>query len=315
MKSSSYLILATFLLIVAVAAYLMYPPDSVGTAPSVDIDQYETPVENEATPQIEEKLTKQSAPVLSAEPEEPIERDCSGLVQLEDSHPMVMDESERLAPLLVAGPSADAYRDLSQNDIARMAAAGDSMAMAMLGAKEYLSAFGSDADPADWLERPGGLGVGQRAAGSPALTPQQVDALDRSAHWLYEAAVNGRLFALVNYANVLESRFGGARELDWIEDDDLPEGQSPPYELIPSVVYAVTLFELEPQLKEGVFGLAFEEGMKSMLARSDRRLLDRVVDEQVRLFQQARDDIAADAPALPPSRYTEEEIRAEFCQR
>ncbi|MEM7277935.1 MAG: hypothetical protein AAF385_07400, partial [Pseudomonadota bacterium] len=258
MKRSSYFILIGFALIVGAVWWWLQRP--VPTALPIEATAENQPQRIDSAKPTEEADPPESQvfadqPTADTAGSDTANSNCLSLsgLSFEDQHPIMIDEAERLAPILVIGPQAEAYRNQTSEQLESLALGGDSLAMAVLGAAEIVKAFGDGtSDAVDWLKGSGGRGMRDR----DAHTAQQIDALDRAAYWLHESALHGRLSALHGYSQVISARFGDAGELGWISDEQLELFPSLRRRAGPRRIYTALMFELEPELQKGVIGAA-----------------------------------------------------------
>ncbi|MEM7277933.1 MAG: hypothetical protein AAF385_07390 [Pseudomonadota bacterium] len=314
MKLSSYLVLILLSAVLAAAWWLRHTSENRVVA-TIDRNS-ETPVVQSA-PQnpVERPAITSGEQTSDTQQSEAAKQDCekSSLEKYGEKHPIMLDELERLAPVLVAGPALEAYRHQSSDQLLQLANSGDSMAMAVLGALEYMKVNDrGDANAVDLLES------FELFGGSYVPPSQQTeedkDALDRAAFWFEESALHGRVGALNFYSQALFQRFGGALELGWISAEQLK--QNPDLENLahPMNVFISVAHAAEPELQRGLSGMAYDR-MKPLLGLTEKHpVMHAIVAEQTRLFVAARDERGLEPVTLAPSRYTEAEIREALCE-
>lgn len=304
MRKSSYIVLFILALVLS-AAWLRQARDE----PVVESAEHH--VARQVANSTQERQLENSADSLDlsraeSPAREALEPDCdtADLASLGRSHPIVIDVYERFSPILVQGAALEAYRHQSHKEIHELAQSGDSMAMAMLGALEYLKVNPKgDTHVVDLLNT-GDLFLGTYVP-PERQSASDIDALDRAAYWFEEAALHGRLSAIGLYAQVLSQRFGGAQELGWITAEQIEQNPNLPNLAHPMNVYIAVLFNLEPELRFSRSGA--EEWAP------DNPDLQSIIDEQTRLFIAAQEERGLKNIRLAPSRYTNAQIREALC--
>ncbi len=314
MKLSSYLVLILLSAILAAAWWLRHTSENHVVA-TIDRNS-ETPIVQSAPQNPVERPTITSGEQTSdTQQSEAARQDCenASLERYGESHPIMLDELERLAPVLVAGPALEAYRHQSSDQLLRLANSGDSMAMAVLGALEYMKINDrGDANAVDLLET---FKLFEGSYVPPdRQSEEHIDALDRAAFWFEESALHGRVGALNFYSQVLVQRFGGAKELGWISAEQLEKDPDLENLAHPMNVYTSVAHAAEPELQRGLSGMVFDR-LKPLLGLTEKhQVVNEIVAEQTRLFIAARDERGLEPVTLAPSRYTEAEIREALCE-
>ena len=177
-----------------------------------------------------------------------------------ETHPMMMDELERLDTYLVNSGSISVYRDLAESELSHLIEQGDSGAMAVLGAMYVMRARGlpdSDAVPYLLLEKPD---IRSYQYNLPH-TGEQTQHYELAADWFYKSALHGRLLALINVGHQLVTMGKTPVDLGWISTvdyDRLTRAEKSTFNA--SNVYQAVAFTIAPQVEVGFFeevGLGF----------------------------------------------------------
>lgn len=177
-----------------------------------------------------------------------------------ETHPVMMDELERLDPYVVNSGSISDYRNLAESELRHLIAQGDSGAMAVLGAMHVMRARGlpdSDAVPYLLLEEPSLLSYQYKLP----HTEEQRRHYQFAADWFYKAALHGRLLALINVGDQLVTLGKTPVDLGWISTEDydqLTRAQKSTFNA--ANVYQAVAFTIAPQVEVGFFeeiGLGF----------------------------------------------------------
>lgn len=170
-----------------------------------------------------------------------------------ESHPMMWEELERLAPFETRGNSIFSYRGLSEANLLTLADQQDSAAMTVLGAMHEVRARDlpdSKAVPYLMLEE---KELPSYSYNLP-LSEAQVANLEKAAYWYYQAALHGRLMALTDVGYQLLMLQRNPVDLGWVSQEE--------YDLLSGVergsfnafnVYNAAVYTIAPELEIGVF--------------------------------------------------------------
>lgn len=172
-----------------------------------------------------------------------------------EEHPLVQEDVNRMHTVTAGGPDIDAYRGIDAVSLGSYAEQGDSAAMAVVGARSVLRAFGMSPSRAiEWLN--GELLIPELLQDGDPLAADAALKLNDAAYWFYQAALHGRVFALQQYGTVRGRLFGGAVGLGWISAEDFRKLDAPARSLLlPGNVYQRAAFDLVPQLQGGALGI------------------------------------------------------------
>lgn len=235
------------------------------------------------------------APAVVSSPPSPKENtDCLTPAQVE-SHPMFLDEFERLTPFLAMGADFGSYRSLTRESLQDLARQNDSGAMVVLGRMAELRASGVDEDRAvDFLDVTESVVVSTSGSKLPRAE-RRVEFLV-AADWYYRAALHGRLLALARYGSTVASAGKGPVELGWMtadEYDSLPDRQKPWFS--PTSIYHHLPYVLMPELQEGLLDIGFHDRS----GESDKwlSLIDRLESD----FRSDLNDAGLTLPVLGPT--------------
>ncbi len=161
----------------------------------------------------------------------------------------------RYTAIGTAGPHMEDYRAVDPATLNSLAEQGDSAAMAALGARAMLRGLQQPESRAlDWLS----FEVRDEPRFAEPPTPEAALHYNEAAHWFYQAALRGRLTALMHYGTAREALFGDAIGQGWIDAEDY-EGLSTSEKssLLPTNVYNSMMFQLAPELGDDpLFGIA-----------------------------------------------------------
>ena len=213
-----------------------------------------------------------------------------------ETHPMMMDEMERLDPFLVNSGSISVYRELTESELGHLIAQGDSGAMAVLGAMHVMRARGlpdSEAVPYLLMENPALLTYRYKLP----HTEEQTRHYELAAEWFYKSALHGRLLALINVGHQLDMMGKKPVDLGWIsiEDyDQLTRGQKSTFNA--ANVYQAVAFTIAPQVEVGFFeeiGLGFG----SKLAKRFANIAEPIATQ----FRSDRAELGLDPLIVPAS--------------
>lgn len=200
------------------------------------------------------------------------EAGCLTFAQLQQL-PTVAQDATRLIALQTHGLPVAPYESFDDATLRAFADQGDSAAMAVIGAAAVLRAYGVDeALATDWLNDEYAvtdLDVGQAQLSSVASLQ-----LNEAAFWFYQAALHGRLFALQHYGAVRSRLFGGPVGMGWISQDEYDAlGDEDRSALLPTNVYTQAIYDIAPQLREGLVADLSRNFPESDLQRSIRESL------------------------------------------
>lgn len=233
------------------------------------------------------------------------------------SHPLYAEELRRTAPLKTNIPELGAYRGLPLDSIEKLAAAGDSLAMAAAGYAELQLASGINTiDPVDFHDN-----IGEFT--SPLGNKRDraaIDHLDRASYWLYEAALHGRVSAYADLQSVNRARFGSVTNQGLLDEQDVSASGKKAW-LVEEFVHNRVFGNIAPQLlvtTEGymearVFRKELEVDPDQFLA--DNPNIQAAIDQQVEIFQRDREEAGLEAIEISPPRIPIEEMIAEICSQ
>ena len=165
------------------------------------------------------------------------------------------EETRLLDSIGTGGPSIAAYRNLTSSDLESLAKQGDSAAMVVFGTISELTARRVDGSNAVTylLDEDPSILLGHQI--ERPLTAETLAVLNESSKWYYEAAKHGRLAALLKYANVHKIVGRGPVELGWISSEDFASlSVDEKRALSPKVVYEALMYDIAPQLRNGIVG-------------------------------------------------------------
>lgn len=177
-----------------------------------------------------------------------------------ETHPMMIDEMERLDPYLLNSGSISVYRELAESELRHLIAQGDSGAMAVLGAMHVMRARGlpdSEAVPYLLMEKPDLLSYRYKLP----LTEEQIRHYELAADWFYKSALHGRLLALISVGDQLIMLGKKPVDLGWISAEDydqLTRAEKSTFNA--ASVYQAVAFTIAPEIEVGFFeeiGLGF----------------------------------------------------------
>jgi len=213
-----------------------------------------------------------------------------------ETHPVMMDELERLDPYVVNFGSISDYRELPESELRHLIAQGDSGAMAVLGAMHVMRARGlsdSDAVPYLLLEEPNLLSYRYKLP----HTEKQTRHDELAADWFYKSALHGRLLALFNVGDQLVTMGKTPTDLGWISSEDydqLTRAQKSTFNA--ASVYQAVAFTIAPQVEVGFFeeiGLGFG----SMFANRFADIAEPIATQ----FRSDRAELGLDPLIIPAS--------------
>ena len=217
-----------------------------------------------------------------------------------ESHPLILQEAERIAPYATMTPGMAAYRDLSETDLNKLIDQGDSAAMAVMAAIEKMRAWGADEQKAiPYLTGEAGSFVQIRP-----IPADQDDHYKRAAIWYYEAALHGRVLALIDAGNTLEMARQTPVELGWVTADEYADLSDREKTLMkPTHVYHALAHTIAPELRV-IMGT--ETSQSATLAKAHPNLkFAQVVRTMYREFERTRmarglPEISVPESHLPP---------------
>lgn len=219
---------------------------------------------------------------------------CLTLEQLE-THPVVAQDAYRYEAVIDSGPVIAAYRGLSEQELQRLTAQGDSAAMAVLGAMSVMRARDWPVDKAVsylMLEDPDLLAF----TFTRPFSPEFINHMAQARQWFYKAALHGRVMVLWRVGDSLTFEQGGPVELGWISKDEYDSlSNQERISLEPSNVYNVLAFEVAPGLTSGPQG----EILAALMPRSEQQLA--VVDQLAEQFDRDLQDAGLPPIVVPES--------------
>lgn len=178
---------------------------------------------------------------------------CLTMRELEESL-MNGPDAQRFHAVSVGGPDFEAYRGLDDASLRAYADQGDAAAMAIMGANAVMRAYGlAESGALPWLNDE--QSIDDLAMSQEMLTPEASLELNDAAFWFYQAALHGRVYALVNYGVVRNRLFGGPVGLGWLsqeEFDAMDDQQLSAWQV--ENVYRQAVYDIAPQLAEGALG-------------------------------------------------------------
>lgn len=288
------------LLVVLIVVFVGY---RLATSPSSISDT--TPAKL-LQPGIEEPAEPVSESVNAPIPSTAVETARCLTLQEFDEHPLTLREYQELAFLLPNGSDIDAYRGIGVAIVQSYADQGDSAAMALLGAQAVMRAFGVDeAEAIGWLNYESSFAIGLDE--DKSLSPEASLELNDAAFWFYQAALHGRLYALLQYGSVRDQLFGGPVGLGWLTQeqfDVLTDLEK--LELNPSTLYYQAVLEIAPTLSN------------SWIAKVDSGLSDsepqRLIRESLaQEFRQSLAEAELSLPDIPPTNQELESLVEQIC--
>ena len=170
-----------------------------------------------------------------------------------ETHPMLMDEAERLGPYLVNSDSIAVYRNLTESELLNLVDQSDSGAMAVLGAMHVMRARGlpeSKAVPYLLLEDHDLLSFRY----SFPHTEEQTRQLELAADWFYKSALHGRVMALVNVGHQLDMMRKKPVDLGWVSEESYEQLTRAEKSIFNAAnVYQAAADTIAPELEIGLF--------------------------------------------------------------
>ena len=188
--------------------------------------------------------------VVVAMPSPSEQTDCLSVSELQ-AHPLVQELLSLRVAISTNGADVEKFRGLDETEVRGYADQGDSAAMVVVGAMSVMRANQADGSEAiDWLVDGGSADIffdeQQQLSSEAGL------ALNDAAYWFYQAALNGRVFALQKYGQVRGKLFGGAVGLGWISQEDFDGlNDTQRNELRPINMYHTLALDLSPRPDDG----------------------------------------------------------------
>lgn len=229
--------------------------------------------------------------------------------ELEDSL-LSGPDAQRLHAVSVGGPDFEAYRGLDDASLRAYADQGDAAAMAIMGANAVMRAYDrSESGALPWLNDEQSI---YQATSEGMLTAEASLELNDAAYWFYQAALHGRVYALVNYGIVRNRLFSGPVGLGWLsqeEFDTMDEEQRVAWQV--ENVYRQAVYDIAPQLGEGTLG-SIQAEMAGVATGTESLL--RIREDIANEFE--RSLLESELPPLnipPTSAPLNEDFRSQLC--
>lgn len=211
------------------------------------------------------------------------------------SHPRIAEEAARLAPFSATmSEEISAYRGLTEDELLPLIQQGDSAAMAVMGAIELMrgrSEPDSKAVPYLMLEGGGYVRHGP-------ISADQIKHYEKAIEWFYEAALNGRVLALINLGEVLTLQQKTPLKLGWVSEEDF-SSMTREQQLVFNAanVYQGLAYTIAPELEIGLFDEGYGTQAAQKYAEIIQPLYDRFEKDRV---QRGLPPIAVPESKLPP---------------
>ncbi len=171
--------------------------------------------------------------------------------------PRVLQDLHNYYSIAPSGPDIEAFRGVSKEAVRSFVVQNDAAAMVVLGAMADLRARGLDENLAVALLSYEKAGLNS-FSGNKSWRESHGKELDEAAHWYYQAALHGRIFALQNFGSMLLAKQESPIDRGWItqqEHDSLSKADQA--RISPINIYSYVVYDLLPNLKYGIFGDSF----------------------------------------------------------